>query len=85
MCVGFYKVKFNPQRTWGLNIQPHTQFTQVYKSCFIYLCVREFIVYIFSCLGEDIVILMPEVEDLNAMYVFAFKGTHAAYLNLNLQ
>ena len=35
--------------------------------------------------GEIKNILILDIDDQNTMHAFASKGTHAAYLNLNLQ
>ena len=38
------------------------------------------------CQGEHINIFIPNIGgDQNTTYVFASKGTHVAYFNLNLQ
>jgi hypothetical protein len=41
---------------------------------------------ILLCQGEkNKNIFILNIDDQNKMYVFASKGTHATYLNLNLQ
>jgi hypothetical protein len=64
----------------------HTGFIKfINHVSYSYVFENSFYIYIVSCQGENIVIPMLDVEDQNAMYVVAFMGTQAVYLNLNLE
>ena len=45
----------------------------------------ETLLYTLSYVKEkNLNMLILDIDDQNAMYAFAFNGTHATYLNLNL-
>ena len=56
---------------------------RVHNSYLIHLSVWNFIIYIVLGQGENKNILVLEIDDQDTTYIFAFKGTHVVYLNLN--
>ena len=49
------------------------------------VCETLLIIYIILCQGESKENLILDIDVWNTMYVLHPKGTHGAYLNLNLQ
>ena len=50
----------------------------------MYLCVWNLVIYIVLCQGENLSVLVLDIDEQNTMHVFASKGIHAMCLNLNL-
>ena len=69
----------------GLNVHSYTLYLGLTKFIdhILYICRVETLSHIIMCQGENKYIFILHIGDPNTMYVFAFKGTHAAYLNLN--
>ena len=57
----------------------------MHDSYFILLCGENLIIYIFLYQGENKNMFILDIDDNNnTMYVFASKGIHVAYSNLNI-
>lgn len=72
----------------GLNVHPYTLFIRASPSSYIIvlnICRFETLSHIVMCQGENKNIFILHIGDPSTMYVFAFKSTHVAYLNLKFQ